>query len=310
MISSIFYLILAILGLGFLIFIHELGHYIVARFVGMTVEAFSIGFGKPLYQWNVKGVKWQLCWLPFGGYVKIAGMERKGHLEPYQILDGFYGKKPGQRIKVALAGPLINMVFALIVFTLIWITGGQEKPFQQYTNIIGNIDPQSELYTQGIRPGDAIISVDHKTVQGFSDIFMTLILNEKAATLNGMEIDYKTGKQEPFSYTIDPKSQGVSLIEKLGITPAQYLIFEDFSSQRSPMQSTGIQKGDRIVWANGIFAFSRETLSTSINEPKVLLTVKRAGNTFLTRVPRVKIPDIKMDPLQKAEIDDWLHVAN
>src|SRR5579883_729580 len=123
------YIFLALLGLGFLIFIHELGHYFVAKKVGMKVEAFSIGFGKPLYVWERNGVKWQFCVLPFGGYVRIAGMEKKGALEPHQIPEGFYGKKPKERIKVALAGPLVNLVFALFMFTLIWAFGGRTKPF-------------------------------------------------------------------------------------------------------------------------------------------------------------------------------------
>src|SRR5580693_8001939 len=102
MVYSILYMLLALLALGFLIFIHELGHYFVARREGMTVEVFSIGFGKPILTWEHKGVKWQFCWLPFGGFVRIAGMEKRGSLEPYQIPDGFYGKKPGARIRVAL----------------------------------------------------------------------------------------------------------------------------------------------------------------------------------------------------------------
>jgi regulator of sigma E protease len=77
MFESILYLALAILGLGFLIFIHELGHYIVARREGMRVEVFAIGFGKPIYSWMFQGVKWQICMLPFGGYVKIAGMQKE-----------------------------------------------------------------------------------------------------------------------------------------------------------------------------------------------------------------------------------------
>jgi len=306
---SILYLILAIIGLGFLIFIHELGHYIVARRNGMTVEAFSIGFGKPIYRWEVNGVKWQLCWLPFGGYVRIAGMERKGSLEPYQIPDGFYGKKPWQRIKVAFAGPFVNMAFAFIAFTVIWITGGQEKPFQQYTNVIGTVEPQSQLYTLGVRPGDAVASIDDKPVQGFTDLLTNLILNEKAKTLNGLEIDYETGKKEPFSYSFDPKLRGFALIESLGIAPAQYLIFDGFSSSSSPMKSSGVQTGDRIVWVNGTFAFSREALTSVLNEPKVLITVRRGNQSFLSRVPRIKINDLKIDAAQKAELDDWQHEA-
>src|SRR6185437_629149 len=125
MIPNIFHLILAILGLGFLVFIHEIGHYFTARRAHITVEVFSIGFGKPIYSWEQKGVRWQICWIPFGGYVRMAGMEKKGSLEPYQIPDGFYGKKPWQRIKVAFAGLFVNILFALIAFTALWLCGGQ-----------------------------------------------------------------------------------------------------------------------------------------------------------------------------------------
>src|SRR3989344_8333015 len=114
MIESIFYAVLGILGLGFLVFIHELGHYWMARRQGMRVEAFAIGFGKPLYTWEHKGVKWHICCLPFGGYVKIAGMQKEKGLEPYEIEDGFFGKPPWQRIQVALAGPLVNIAFAVV----------------------------------------------------------------------------------------------------------------------------------------------------------------------------------------------------
>ena len=72
---TIIYFILAALALGVLVFIHELGHYFIAKKTGMTVEVFSIGFGKPFLKWRWHNVDWQLCWLPFGGYVKIAGME-------------------------------------------------------------------------------------------------------------------------------------------------------------------------------------------------------------------------------------------
>lgn len=306
---NILYLALAIIGLGFLIFIHELGHYIIARRNGMTVEAFSIGFGKPIYRWEINGVKWQLCWLPFGGYVRIAGMEKRGSLEPYQIPDGFYGKKPWQRIKVAIAGPFVNMVFAFFAFTVIWVTGGQQKPFQQFTNIIGHVEIESPLYPLGVRPGDEMASIDAKSVQGFPDLLTTLLLNENASSLNGFKIDYETQNKEPFSYSFDPKQPRFDLIESLRISPAQYLIFENFSSISSPMKESGIQKGDRIIWINGEFTFSREIVGKALNDPKVLLTIRRNNKTFLSRVPRIKITDLKIDAAQKAEFDDWQHEA-
>ena len=123
MVLTLLYLLLAAFWLGFLIFIHEYGHYWMAKKEGMRVEAFSIGFGKPIYVWERDGVKWQLCWLPFGGFVRIAGMEKKGSLEPSQIPDGFFGKSPLARIRVALMGPIVNIVFAFLVFCFLWGLG-------------------------------------------------------------------------------------------------------------------------------------------------------------------------------------------
>ena len=129
MVLSLLYIILAILGLGLLVFIHELGHYWVARKKGMKIEAFSIGFGPSIYEWQKDGVQWKLCWLLFGGYVKIAGMQKEGNLEPSEIPEGFYSKGPWARIQVSLAGPLVNIAFAFAALTALWLLGGREKPF-------------------------------------------------------------------------------------------------------------------------------------------------------------------------------------
>ena len=131
----------------------------------MKVEVFSIGFGPTLRQWTLQGVKWQLCILPFGGYVRIAGMEKKGGLEPHQIPDGFYSKTPRQRIQVALAGPIAtNILFAFVAFTLIWLTGGQKKPFQQLTHVVGYVDADSIFKMNSVVPGDVLFFFQWKTV--------------------------------------------------------------------------------------------------------------------------------------------------
>jgi regulator of sigma E protease len=307
---SIFYLLLALLGLGFLIFIHELGHYIVARRAGMTVEVFSIGFGPAIRQWQIHGVKWQLCMLPFGGYVRIAGMEKKAGLEPHQIPDGFYGKKPIQRIKVALAGPIANIIFAFVAFCIIWATGGQNKPFQQYTRVIGYVDPQSKFYTNGVRAGDELDNIDGKKIQSFQDLVISLMLDEKAAaTVKGNEIDYFAGKKEPFSVALAASTPNAPAVSQLGIIPAQYLIFDSYSSAASPLQNSGIQKGDRLVWVDGELIFSSQQLSTILNDSITLLTVERSGRTFLAQVPRLKISDLCLNAEQKNELDDWQHEA-
>ena len=128
MVHGLLSFFLALIGLGLLVLVHEIGHFIMARRVGMRVEIFGIGFGRPLFSFFRNGVRFNICWIPFGGYVKIAGMESKKGEPLYTAPDGFFAKSPAARIKVALCGPLANILFAITAFFLIWATGGRAKP--------------------------------------------------------------------------------------------------------------------------------------------------------------------------------------
>ncbi|MES2273451.1 MAG: site-2 protease family protein [Chlamydiota bacterium] len=317
MIISLFYIFLAILGLGFIVFIHELGHYFVARRQGMRVEAFAIGFGKPLFTWERNGVKWHLCILPFGGYVKIAGMQKEGNKEPSEIADGFYGKRPWQRIQVALAGPVVNIFFSFCVFVILWFSGGRDKQFSEYTHRIGWVDPKSPLYEHGVRPGDVIQKYDGRPFHGFKDLLIASILSDKTTEIQGYKMDYASGHRSDFNYTLptyeNPKFQKQKLNTIGVLSPARYLIFEGDSTETaqlpagSPMIQSGIQPNDRILWADGEVLFSAEQLSSLINESTAFLTIQRGNEIFQTKVPRVKIDDLKMTASERGEIDDWQH---
>lgn len=311
--ESIFYGLLAILGLGFLVFIHELGHYWVARRQGMRVEAFAIGFGKPIFTWERDGVKWHICWLPFGGYVKIAGMQKEGSREPYEIADGFFGKRPWQRIQVALAGPVVNIIFSVVVFTFLWILGGRDKPFTELTRRIGWVDPKSTLYQKGVRPGDVIDRYDNRNFNGFRDLLVASIMSGDTTRIQGHKIDYSNGEKAHFDYTLknydDPRSAKDKFSTIGVIAPAQYLVYEPSSQLSSgfPMEKSGIESGDRLLWADGEVLFSQKQLSTLINESTVFLTAQRGDTIFQTKIPRVQVDDLKMSQIEKAEIDDWQH---
>jgi regulator of sigma E protease len=310
---SLLHIFLSILGLGFLIFIHEFGHYWVARRKGMKVEAFSIGFGKPIRSWVKDGVKWQIGWLPFGGYVKIAGMQKEGSREPYEIPDGFYGKNPWQRIQVALAGPLVNIAFAFLIFSALWMSGGREKSFFEFTHRIGWVDPGSLLYQKGVRPGDLIDEYGGRDFRGIKDLHLTSAMEDKELSVQGTKIDYLTGKKTPFHYTLPTYESSPGAKDKLQtigiITPATYLIFNGKLPPGSLMASSGIQSGDRIVWVDGEPLFSLTQLSALINESTTFLSVEREGEIFQTKVPRVHIDDLKMSAWEKGEVDDWQHEA-
>ena len=311
---SVLYAFLAIAGLGFLVFIHELGHYIIAKREGMKIEAFSIGFGKAIYSWERDGVQWKLCWLPFGGYVKIAGMQKEGSREPYEIHDGFYGKSPWQRIKVALAGPFVNIAFALVAFTALWLMGGRVKPFADFTHRIGWVDPNSPLYAKGVRPGDVIQSYDNHPFQNFRDLLIASVMTKKEASIQGYRIDYETGAHSEFSYQlptyVDPRS-GKDTLYTIGVvSPARYLLFEGSLPPGSPMINSGLQEKDRLLWANGELLFSMQQLSSLVNERAVFLTVQRGKDVFHTKVPRILLDELQLSAAQKGEIDDWRHASH
>jgi len=311
MIASIVYAIFAILGLGFLVFIHELGHYFMARKNGMRVEAFAIGFGKPIYTWEHKGVKWHIGILPFGGYVKIAGMHKEKGVEPSDIPDGFYGKTPWQRIQVALAGPVVNIVFALVVFTGLWFFGGRNKSFSEFTHRIGWVDPKSALYEKGVRSGDIIQKYDGREFTGIKDLFVASLMNDGHLRIEGQKVDYITGEKKPFDYTLETYDDlsPTGIKEKMStigvLSPAQYLIYD----HKEGAHLAGIQPKDRLIWVDGEIIFSLKQLSSLINESSAFLTVLRGDEIIQTKVPRVPLDDLKLSAIEKAEVGDWQYEA-
>lgn len=317
MLVSLIYLLIAIAVLSFLIFIHEVGHYYTAKRVGMKVEAFSIGMGRPLYSWTYQGVDWRLGWLPFGGYVKIASGEEEEGVDPYKVRDGFFGRPPLDRIKVSLAGPLVNLLFALLVFWGLWLAGGRVKTFSEFTSTVGWVDPKSALYQEGLRPGDEVTYYGEQAFQTANE-HMIAPMTSAQLRVRGYHIDQATGARTPFDLTVAPYPNPLMFDKELltsGILqPASQLIFnpkgqESGLASGSPLNASGIQPGDRVVWANGESIFSPMQLSHLINDGRALLTVQRNNETFLRRVPRVLVMDLKLDQQFREELIDWQYAA-
>lgn len=319
MMSSLLHIVLAVFGLSILIFFHELGHYIMARRVGMRVETFSIGFGKPIYSWMYQGVKWQIGWLPFGGFVKIAGLESDDAKDPYEISDGYFGKSPWDRIKVSFMGPFVNIVLALLIFAGIWASGGREKDFSEFTRKIGWVDPNSELYAAGLRPGDEITSYSGSPFQSAKEHLYVPMTHSGEIDIKGNHVDYVTFQKRPFDYKVKayphPNSIGSGMMTTGIINSANYIIYDRLNGKEnplpegSPMLQSGIQYGDRIIWVDGEIIFSGQQLSHVLNDNRVLLTIFRNGNRMLMRVPRVLVEELKMDPGFKEELIDWQYEA-
>jgi len=158
--------------LGVLVFIHELGHYLAARWVGVHVEAFSIGFGRSLATWTDRhGTAWKLAWIPLGGYVKLHGQERPEDVPSdvvalWQPGRTFHEKQVGQRAIVVAAGPVANFVLAAVLFALLFAAAGQPVVMP----VVGEVVADSAAAAAGLKPGDRITAIGAQKIDRFEDL--------------------------------------------------------------------------------------------------------------------------------------------
>ena len=158
--------------LSVLIFVHELGHYLVARWCGVTVEVFSIGFGPELFgRTDRAGTRWKVSAIPLGGFVKMYGEEsfgaEEGEPPPSGAKEGsFRDKTLRQRAAVVAAGPLANILFALVLLVGIFGFVGSPTPLP----VVGAVQENSAAAEAGFMPGDVIVEIDGETVAWFEDL--------------------------------------------------------------------------------------------------------------------------------------------
>jgi regulator of sigma E protease len=181
--GGFFYVGVFLLVLTILVFVHELGHYLIARRNGVRVEIFSIGFGPELFGWwDSAGTRWKFSTIPLGGYVKMFGdsdsssglpMAGLGQLTAAEREVSFHCKRLGQRAAIVAGGPAANFVFAIIVLATLFMTYGQ--PFTPAE--IGQVLPGSAAERGGILAGDTIVSIDGRTIDRFEDVQQVVRFN-------------------------------------------------------------------------------------------------------------------------------------
>jgi regulator of sigma E protease len=147
-------ILLAIVGLGLLIVVHELGHMLVARAMGMRVERFSIGFGPTLVRWRGRRTTYQLALVPLGGFVQIAGMNPHEKLAP-DDRESYASKSPTARFLTILAGPATNYLFAIVIMVGVTLAWGLPRPQLSVDTLV----PGAPAEAAGLRPGDRFLSV-------------------------------------------------------------------------------------------------------------------------------------------------------
>lgn len=210
--GALSYLIPFLIVLTIVVFVHEMGHFLVARWCGVRVDAFSIGFGKEIFGWTDRaGTRWKVCWVPLGGYVKFAGdenaaskpltAEELARLSPEEKRDTFHGKPVAQRAAIVAAGPLANFLLAILVFAGIYTTVGRAVVEPRVDEIVAG----SPAETAGFRVGDVVLSADGRAVETFAD------LQRLVVTSNGRTIDVvvrRTGIE--LTLTVTPRQQEIT----------------------------------------------------------------------------------------------------
>ena len=163
-----------VLAIGPLVFIHEMGHYLVARWFGVGAEQFSIGFGREIAGWSDKrGTRWKIGWLPLGGYVRFVGdmnpasqAAADADLSPEQRDVAFHNKSWWKRFLIVLAGPMANFLLAIAIFAAFFAVFGMPRT----PPVIGQVAPGSVAAAIGLAPGDRIDEIAGQGVGSFEDI--------------------------------------------------------------------------------------------------------------------------------------------
>ncbi|MFA4809319.1 RIP metalloprotease RseP [Helicobacter pylori] len=155
--------IVAVLMLAFLIFVHELGHFTIARICGVKIEVFSIGFGKKLCFFKLFGTQFALSLIPLGGYVKLKGMDKEEYGTNETADDSYAQKSPFQKLWILFGGAFFNFLFAILVYFFLALSG--EKVLLP---IIGGLE--KNVLEAGLLKGDKILSINHKKIASFGEI--------------------------------------------------------------------------------------------------------------------------------------------
>ncbi|MGY8766300.1 MAG: M50 family metallopeptidase, partial [Nitrospinaceae bacterium] len=221
-------------GLAALIFIHELGHFLAARKCGVIVEKFSIGFGKKIFGFTSKGTEFMVAAIPLGGFVKMKGEELD---EEISEEGSFSAASPQQRLLIAFAGPLFNILFALVIYTFIYIAG-----VETLSPVIGSITESSPAQKAGLQTGDKIIAIENKKIRFWSELQKEVYrspeskLNFKVKRLSGEVVDLKVTPMTKEIKNLFGETEEVGLI---GITPLGNTITyikKDSSADRAGFQ--------------------------------------------------------------------------
>src|SRR5437588_11533757 len=253
-----------------LIVVHELGHFLAARWRGLYIEKFGVWFGKPLWKKTINGVQYSLGSLPFGGFVALP------QLAPMDIIEGKAdvdrAKLPPisalDKIIVAVAGPLFSLLLALAFACIVWAVGHPVSE-SDMTTTVGYVEKDSPAAKAGFQPGDKILEVDEKLVTRFTGMNDSVIWN--VVRSEGPTIPFKVERAGQIRvFQVVPTKAPTrgwrrKNLRQVMIFPAVTPLVEGVDKD-TPAAKAGLKAGDVITKVNGIPIFSTLTLVDEIEK--------------------------------------------
>jgi regulator of sigma E protease len=228
------------LGIGLVIFVHELGHFLAARYCGVRVDVFSLGFGPRIWSRERNNTRFQIALIPLGGYVKMAGEEgSEDPPKPYELR----AKSVSQRFLIFSGGVIMNVIFGMVVFPIVLAVG---VPFTQ--PVLGTPVPGSPAWKAGLESGTRVLSINDKTVFGFLNIANEIALGPpEGAVLEILE----PGAEEARLVTIVPVYDERTGTLSVGFTPPTDPKYRIKVAKGSPAALAGLTSGDLLTGVGG-----------------------------------------------------------
>mgnify|MGYP001244678871 CR=1 FL=1 len=266
--------------LGVLVFVHELGHFLAARRVGIRVLVFSLGFGPKLLKTKRGDTEYCISIIPLGGYVKMAGENPED--APTGRDDEFLAKTKWQRFQILIAGPMMNIVLAVVLLAVVLMQGADVLAYLDRPAAVGLVQPGSPAERAGIRPGDVI------TQFGTADISTWEHLEMAVAARPEREVDLvvlRSGSEQRLKIRPDltelrTRNNAVFEVGTIGVLPDVYPSVTGFVPGK-PAESSGLKVGDEIRAIDGarMATYSQvlQTLSQKPADTPIVFTVRRDG---------------------------------
>jgi regulator of sigma E protease len=301
-----------------LIVVHEIGHFLAARWRDLYIEKFGIWFGKPLWKRKINGVQYSLGSLPFGGFVALP------QLAPMDIIEGKADIDRAQlppvsaldKIIVAVAGPFFSLLLAFVFALIVWVAGYPVSE-SDMTTVVGYIMPESPAEKAGLQPGDKILEVDGKRVKrflGMNDSVSWAVVRSEGETIPvKYERDGQIRTVEVEPYKADTRGWRRKSVRQLLILPAETALIHEVQPD-SPAAKAGLEKGDIIRGFNHAPMYNTEALQDYIKkhpDETLTLDVERGGSRIEVPVKPTPLPtDGKMQPRIGIQWDTNLTVSH